>query len=144
MKVLVQKCSYGAVNIGTDYHEEIRKGYVLFVGFTHGDDLEKIKFLAHKVAHLRIFEDEEGVMNRSILDENGCVLSISQFTLYADATKGNRPSYIKAMNSEDAIQLYDLWNQELSKYVRVKAGVFGADMIIEIHNIGPTTILLEK
>ena len=92
---------------------------------------------------MRIFDDENGVMNKSILDVGGEILSISQFTLYGDATKGNRPSYIKALNGKEAIKLYELFNKELSKYVETKPGIFGADMQVSIHNDGPITIILE-
>lgn len=94
--------------------------------------------------NLRIFDDEEGVMNKSILDVGGSILSISQFTLYADTKKGNRPSYIKALNGEKAIKLYNEFNEKLSDYIHVETGIFGADMKVNILNDGPITILLEK
>ena len=100
--------------------------------------------MAKKVAHLRIFEDEDQVMNLSVMDISGECLSISQFTLYGDAQKGNRPSYIQAMKSEQASILYDLWNKELAKYIPVQIGFFGKDMSVRIVNEGPTTIWLEK
>lgn len=143
MRVLFQKVSEGAVI----YHKESRKigkGLVLFVGFTEGDDLTKIQYMAKKVAHLRIFEDENQVMNLNVMDVSGECLSISQFTLYGDTTQGNRPSYVKAMKREGASDLYRLWNQELSKYVPVQEGFFGEDMSVHIVNEGPTTIWLEK
>lgn len=143
MRVLVQKCSEGSVS----YQSETRKiglGLVVFVGFTEGDDLATIQFMAKKVAHLRIFEDEDQVMNLSVMDISGECLSISQFTLYGDAQKGNRPSYIQAMKSEQASILYDLWNKELAKYIPVQIGFFGKDMSVRIVNEGPTTIWLEK
>ena len=93
---------------------------------------------------MRIFDDENGVMNKSILDYGGSVLSISQFTLYADTKKGNRPSYINAMGGEEAIKLYEMFNEELSKHVNVETGKFGAEMIVNITNDGPITIMLEK
>lgn len=145
MRILVQKCNKGSVSIeNPNHYEEIGLGLVVFVGFTDGDNMESIQFLARKLVNLRIFEDEQGIMNRSVLDVGGSVLSISQFTLYADTSKGNRPSYMKALNPSDATLLYDLWNQELSRYVSVKTGVFGADMVVDIQNMGPTTIFLEK
>lgn len=143
MRVVVQKCAKGAVTCG-NYHEEIEKGYVLFVGFTEKDGQTNIEYLARKVANLRIFEDENGVMNKSILEEKGSVLSISQFTLYAETKDGNRPSYRKALKNEEAKVLYENWNREMAKYVPVKTGIFGSQMTIDIQNIGPTTILLEK
>ena len=143
MRVLVQKCSNAKVSFQGEARS-ILKGLVLFVGFTEGDGQEKIEVMARKVANLRIFEDDAGIMNRSLLDEGGSVLSISQFTLYGDATHGNRPSYIKAMKSEEAKVLYQLFNQELAKYVPVTSGLFGEDMVVELVNLGPTTIWLEK
>ena len=95
------------------------------------------------MANLRIFDDENGVMNKSILDVGGKILSISQFTLYGDATKGNRPSYIKALNGGEAIKLYEMFNAELNNYVETLPGIFGADMQVSILNDGPITILLE-
>lgn len=144
MRVLVQRSGKSSVSVNGDIIGKIDNGLVLFVGFTEGDNKEKIEFLAKKVVNLRIFDDENGVMNKSILDYGGDVLSISQFTLYADTKKGNRPSYINAMGGEEAIKLYDSFNEELRKYVNVETGEFGADMNVQITNIGPITISLEK
>lgn len=145
MRVLIQKCSKGSVTVEhANFYEEIGLGYVIFVGFTSGDNRSVIDAMAKKVANLRIFEDENGVMNRSILDVSGSILSISQFTLYADTEKGNRPSYIRALNAKEAFVLYEEWNEAISNYVPVKTGIFGEDMKVEILNIGPTTIWLEK
>ena len=144
MKVLVQRSGKASVVVNNETIGKIDSGLVLLVGFTDGDDLDKIKYLIKKVINLRIFPDEEGVMNKSILDFGGSILSISQFTLYADTSKGNRPSYIKAMKNDESSRLYDLFNEELSKYIEVQTGKFGADMTVNITNIGPTTIMLEK
>lgn len=144
MKVVVQKTKNASVIINKNVYNEISSGLVLLVGFTEGDSSEKIAYMAKKIANLRIFEDENNVMNKSILDVGGEVLSISQFTLYGDASKGNRPSYIKALNGNVATKLYDDFNSELSKYVKVKTGVFGADMQVNLINDGPCTIILEK
>lgn len=145
MRVLVQRSKNSNVTIDNEINGSIEKGLVLFVGFTDGDTIDDIKYLAKKVVNLRIFDDENGVMNKSLLDTNGEILSISQFTLYADATKGNRPSYIKAMNGEEATKLYDLFNEELRTYnVNVETGIFGADMLVNINNNGPITIWLES
>ena len=144
MKVLVQRTNEASVSIDNKVYSKIDNGLVLLVGFTEGDDLDKIKYLAKKIVNLRIFPDSEGIMNKSILDYGGEILSISQFTLYADTSKGNRPSYIKALNGEESTKLYDLFNQELKKYINVKTGVFGSDMIVSINNVGPTTIILER
>ena len=145
MRVLVQKSKQASCVVEGKTVGKIESGLVLFVGFTETDTIENIKYLVKKVLNLRIFEDEFGVMNKSLLEqENKEILSISQFTLYADTKKGNRPSYIKALNGNDAKKLYDLWNEELKKEVSVKTGIFGADMQISLINDGPTTIWLER
>ena len=144
MRVLVQRSGKASVTIDGKVKGKIDSGLVLLVGFTEGDNLEKIEYLAKKVANLRIFPDENDVMNKSILDYGGEILSISQFTLYADTSKGNRPSYINAMRGEESTKLYDLFNEEMSKYTHVETGEFGADMTVSITNIGPTTIMLER
>lgn len=144
MRVLVQRSGNSKVTVDNKTTGKIENGLVLFVGFTEGDSKEQIEFLAKKVVNLRIFEDENNVMNKSILEVGGKILSISQFTLYADTHKGNRPSYINAMNGEKATTLYDQFNEELRKYIEVETGIFGADMTVSITNLGPVTILLEK
>ena len=144
MRVLVQRSGESSVVVDGKTIGKIDNGLVLLVGFTEGDKMENIQYLAKKVVNLRIFPDENGVMNKSILDYGGKILSISQFTLYADTKKGNRPSYIEALNGEESTILYDSFNEELAKYVEVETGKFGADMIVNITNIGPTTILLER
>ena len=144
MRVLVQRSGKASVSIDDKVVGKIPEGLVLLVGFTEGDTQEIIEVMAKKVVQLRIFPDEEGVMNKSILEYGGSILSISQFTLYADTKKGNRPSYINALKGEMATTLYDSFNEELKKYVEVETGVFGADMVVSINNIGPTTILLER
>lgn len=144
MRVLVQRSGKSSVSVDSKEIGKIDSGLVLLVGFTDGDDISKIEYLAKKVVNLRIFDDENGVMNKSILDYGGSILSISQFTLYADTSKGNRPSYVKAMNGDESVKLYDLFNEELRKYVEVSTGEFGADMTVSITNLGPCTILLEK
>lgn len=143
MRVVVQRSGHSSVSVDKKLVNEIDKGLVLLVSFTHTDTKENILKMVKKIVHLRIFDDEDGIMNKSILDAHGQILSISQFTLYANTKKGNRPSYIDALNGEEAIKLYELFNQELSKYIVTKAGVFGADMSVAISNDGPVTILLE-
>lgn len=144
MRVLVQRSLNSSVSVDNKIIGSIDKGLVLLVGFTQGDNEEKINHLVKKVINLRVFDDENGVMNKSILDVGGEILSISQFTLYGNAEKGNRPSYIKALNGEEAINLYNKFNEELSNFVKVETGKFGADMKVNIINDGPTTILLER
>ena len=144
MRVLVQKSLDSSVSIDGKVVGKIDSGLVLLVGFTEGDNLDKINYLINKVLNLRVFEDESGVMNKSILEVGGSILSVSQFTLYADTSKGNRPSYMKALRGEESTKLYDLFNEELSKHIHVETGVFGADMKVNIKNDGPCTILLER
>ncbi len=144
MRVLVQRSGKSSVSVSSKVVGKIDSGLVLFVGFTEGDDISNINYLVKKVLNLRIFPDENGVMNKSILDYGGSILSISQFTLYADTKKGNRPSYINALSGEYSSKLYDEFNKVLSKSIHVETGIFGADMEVDITNIGPTTIMLER
>lgn len=144
MRVLIQRSEDASVKVDDKIVGKIDQGLVVFVGFTDGDGIEEISYLAKKIVNLRIFPDEDGVMNKSILDFGGKILSVSQFTLYADCKKGNRPSYIAAMNNHEAIHFYELFNEELRKYVEVETGEFGADMDVSITNIGPTTIWIER
>ena len=144
MKVLVQRSKQSSVKVNNKLVNSIEHGLVLLVGFTEGDTIKDIEKLAKKVVNLRIFDDEAGVMNKSILDVGGEILSISQFTLYANTAKGNRPSYIEALNGEEASKLYERFNEELNKYIMTKPGIFGADMEILITNDGPITIMLES
>lgn len=144
MRVLVQRSGKASVTVDNQVVGAIDSGLVVFVGFTDCDTIDNIQYLAKKIVNLRIFPDENGVMNKSILDFGGKILSVSQFTLYADCKKGNRPSYVAAMNNHEAIHFYELFNEELRKYVEVETGEFGADMDVAITNIGPTTIWLER
>ena len=107
--------------------------------------MDEIKYMVNKIINLRIFDDENGVMNKSLIDVNGSILSISQFTLYADTRKGRRPSYIKALSGDKAILLYDKFNNKLKEEnIKVETGIFGADMKVSLINDGPITIMLEK
>ena len=144
MKVLVQRSKQSSVKVNNKLVNSIEHGLVLLVGFTEGDTIKDIEKLAKKVVNLRIFDDEAGIMNKSILDVGGEILSISQFTLYANTAKGNRPSYIEALNGEEASKLYERFNEELNKYIMTKPGIFGADMEILITNDGQITIMLES
>ena len=123
MRVVVQRSKYSKVEVDSKLVNEISLGLVLLVGFTEGDSEKEIEKIVKKIVNLRIFDDENGVMNKSILDVGGQILSISQFTLYGDATKGNRPSYIKALNGKEAIKLYERFNMELNRYVKTLSGV---------------------
>ncbi len=143
MKVIVQKCENAKVRVKDKIVGSADFGLMLLVGFTLEDNEQILEKMARKIVNLRIFEDENNVMNKSLLDVKGSILSVSQFTLYADTSKGNRPSYIKALNGENAKILYDKFNLELKKYTSVETGIFGEDMKIEFTNLGPTTIILE-
>ena len=144
MKVVVQRVSSAKVDIDNETVGKIDKGLMLLVSFTQTDTEENVDWMIKKVLNLRIFDDSDGIMNLSVLDVNGSILSISQFTLYGDATKGNRPSYIKALNGEEAVKLYDSFNNKLREHIKVETGRFGADMKVSLTNDGPVTILLEK
>lgn len=144
MKILLQRSLESSVSVNNKIVGKIDKGLVVLVGFTNGDSIDEIEYLVKKVINLRIFDDNKGVMNKSILDIGGSILSISQFTLYADTKKGNRPSYMDAMKGDKATELYDLFNKKLSEYVKVETGIFGSDMKVNITNDGPVTIILES
>lgn len=144
MRVLVQRSLDSSVSVSGKKVGKIDFGLVLLVGFTYGDTEKEIDYLINKIINLRIFDDENGVMNKSILDVKGSILSISQFTLYADTKKGHRPSYVKALKHGEASKLYDIFNDRLKKYVTVQTGIFGSDMLVDIKNDGPVAILLER
>ena len=144
MKVVVQKCLESSVTVDNKLISKIGNGLMVLVGFTNGDTIDNIDYMVNKVTKLRIFEDENGVMNKSVIDICGSILCISQFTLYGDAIKGNRPSYVDAMKGEEASKLYDIFIEKLNSIVPTKKGVFGADMKVSLINDGPTTIIIEK
>lgn len=145
MRVVVQRSLESKVTVEGNVTGKIEKGVVLLVGFKVDDTEKEIDYMVKKVLNLRIFDDENGVMNKSLLEVGGSILSISQFTLYGNAKKGNRPSYIDAMPGDRAITFYEKFNQKLKDNgVVVETGVFGADMKVEITNDGPITILLES
>ena len=144
MRVLVQRSLDSSVSVENKTIGKIDKGLVLFVGFTDGDNDKDIDYMIRKVINLRIFDDENHIMNKSVLDTDGEILSISQFTLYADTKKGTRPSYGKALAASEANKLYELFNQKLKEFIHVETGMFGADMLVNIKNDGPVTILLES
>jgi len=144
MKTVVQRSKKSNVSIDNKVVGSIDSGLVVLVGFTDGDTESDIDYMVRKIVNLRIFDDDNGIMNKSILDVGGSILSISQFTLYADTKKGNRPSYLKAMKGDMATKLYDKFNEKLRKYVEVQTGVFGSDMLVSINNDGPITIIIES
>lgn len=145
MRVLVQRSLDSSVLVDDKIVGKIESGLVLLVGFTYGDSKKEIDYMVDKVINLRIFDDENGVMNKSLMDVKGSILSISQFTLYGNAKKGRRPSYVDALGGEDASKLYDEFNNELLKHnIKVETGIFGADMVVNITNDGPVTLLLAK
>lgn len=145
MRIVLQRVSEGRVSVQGRPVAEIGPGLVLLVGVGHGDGEEQLDYLAEKIANLRIFEDEAGKMNRSLLDTGGEALVVSQFTLYADTRKGRRPSFTDAALPEVASPLVDRFAEKLEKLgVRVQRGEFGAHMLVEIANDGPVTIILER
>lgn len=144
MKIIVQRSLKSSVKVDNKVVGSIDRGLVLLVGFTYKDNLDIIDYMVDKVLNLRIFDDENGIMNKSLLDVGGDILSISQFTLYADSRKGRRPSYVNALNGAEAIKLYDIFNEKLRSHVKVETGIFGAEMEVSITNDGPITIILER
>ena len=144
MKVVVQRSLKSSVSVDGKLINKIESGLMLLVGINVEDTSKDVDWMVNKVLNLRIFDDENGVMNKSILDVGGEILSISQFTLQAETKKGNRPSYINAMKGEDANKLYEEFNEKLNEHIKTYPGVFGADMLIDIQNVGPTTIILDS
>lgn len=144
MRILVQRSRESSVSINNKIVGKINKGYVILVGFKNTDKLEDVDYLINKLLNLRIFEDENGNMNKNISEVDGEILSISQFTLYSDTKKGNRPSFKEAMEFDKAKNLYKIFNEKLKEHIHVEAGIFGENMIITINNDGPVTIMLES
>ena len=144
MKVVIQRSKKSRVSINNKVVGKITNGLVILVCFTQNDTIDDINYIVKKIVNLRIFDDENGVMNKSILDVGGDILSISQFTLYADTKKGNRPSYINALNGIEASKLYDTFNEKLNNFIHVETGVFGAEMFVKIENDGPITIIIDS
>lgn len=145
MKVVIQRVTHASVSIDNKIQGKIDKGLLLLVGFSANDTVEVMYKLAKKCAELRIFEDEAGKMNLSLQDVGGSILSVSQFTLYADCKKGRRPSFIQAARPDVAIPLYDGFNAYLKEQgIHVETGIFQADMKVELLNDGPITIILDS
>lgn len=145
MRLVIQKVSNANCKVNGNITGQIENGYMILVGFGLSDDKSVVEKMAEKVSKLRIFEDEQGKINKSIYDVNGKVLSISQFTLYADCSKGNRPSFTNALSGDLAIELYKYFNECLRKLnLEVQEGIFGADMKVSLLNDGPVTIILDS
>ena len=146
MRVVVQRCLRAEVRIAGETVGQIGRGFLLLVGVTDRDTTKEADLLAKKVGQMRVFEDAEGKMNLGLKEVDGAILSISQFTLYADCRKGNRPSFIRAARPETAEPLYDYFNERLrTEYgLQVETGRFGADMKVDFINDGPVTILLDS
>lgn len=146
MRLVIQRVSEASVTIGGKLHSEIKRGLMILVGVAEGDTPADVEWLAAKTAAMRIFPDENGVMNRSLIDIEGEALAVSQFTLTASTKKGNRPSYIHAAGHDLAIPLYEKYCETLSSLLNkeVKRGVFGADMLVALINDGPVTIIIDS
>ena len=144
MKVVIQRALASSVEVDNKLINKIEKGMVILVGVNVEDTSEDVDYLVRKTLNLRIFDDENGVMNKSILDVGGEILSISQFTLQASTKDGNRPSYINAMKGEEAVKLYEEYNKKLNEKVKTYPGVFGAEMKVSSTNDGPITIIIDS
>lgn len=146
MRALVQRVIKASVVVNENLVSQIGNGILVFVGFTHNDTIDDIEYIVNKIINLRIFDDSNGVMNLSVIDKNYEVLSVSQFTLYGDTKKGNRPSYVNALNHEEASKLYDIFNQKLKEKLKdkVSTGIFRSDMKVSLINDGPITIMIER
>ena len=145
MRVVLQRVSHASVTVEEKVIGKIERGFLLLVGVTHDDVMEDMEYLVRKIVQMRIFEDEEGKLNRSIQDIGGEILSVSQFTLYADTKKGNRPSFSKAAPGDVALKMFEQFNGLLRDTgIPVETGQFGADMKVELLNDGPVTILLDS
>lgn len=145
MRVVIQRCKHASVTVNEEIVGQIGKGLMVLVGVTHGDTVEDAEYLAGKVAGIRIFEDEQGKMNLGISDIGGQVLSVSQFTLYGDCRKGRRPSFIDAARPEQAVPVYEAFNEALRRQgVIVETGIFGADMDVALTNWGPVTLIVDS
>ncbi len=145
MKAVIQRVSQASVTIHNKVKATIEEGFLILLGITQDDTQEDIDWLTHKIIGLRIFNDNEGAMNRSVTDINGDILVISQFTLYADTKKGNRPSFMSAAKPDIAIPLYENFLNTLSRKLQkpVYSGIFGADMKVSLLNDGPVTIIID-
>lgn len=145
MRIVIQRVTHASVTINGEMHSSIRQGYLILLGICEEDTSEDVDWLVHKVIGLRVFDDENHVMNRSIMDVDGEVLVVSQFTLYASYKKGNRPSWLRAGSHEHSIPLYEAFCKQLSNALGkpIGTGEFGADMKVELLNDGPVTICMD-
>ena len=145
MRVVIQRVQHASVTIDGNLKSKIGKGLLILVGIEDRDTQEDIEWLCKKIAHLRIFDDENGVMNKSVVEVDGEILVVSQFTLHASTKKGNRPSYLKASKPEYAIPMYESFCSEMGLQLgkEVQTGTFGSDMKVELLNDGPVTILID-
>ena len=143
MKIVIQRVKQASVSIDSKLYNQIQQGLLLLVGIAPDDAQEDVAYAVRKITNMRIFSDDEDKMNLSVKDVNGEILSISQFTLYADTKKGNRPAFTCAAKPDLASQLYDDFNELLSREIPVKTGVFAADMQVALVNDGPVTIVLD-
>ena len=144
MRTVIQRVTRASVTVEEKIVSSIKDGLLVLVGVEDVDTDDDIEYLTSKIVNLRIFNDENGVMNKSILDVGGEILSISQFTLQASTKDGNRPSYINAMKGEEAVKLYEEYNKKLNEKVKTYPGVFGAEMKVSITNDGPITIIIDS
>ncbi len=144
MRVVIQRVKQASVTIDNNIYNSIENGLLILVGFCKDDTLEDVKYLVSKIVNLRIFNDENDKMNLSIKDINGSILSISQFTLFADTKKGNRPSFINALSYAEANNMYETFNKLLNKEIKTYPGIFGSDMKISLINDGPVTIIIDS
>lgn len=145
MKIVLQRVKHSSVKIDGQIHGQIENGFMVLVGFKDGDNVDIIDKMIDKMIHLRVFEDEQGKMNLSLLDTKGSILSISQFTLYADCRKGRRPGFTDAAKPDQAIPLYDYFNKKIKDLgIHIETGIFGADMKVSLLNDGPVTIILDS
>lgn len=146
MRIVIQRVKNASVTIDNELHSAIGQGLLVLVGITQADTEADVKWLAQKTVNLRIFDDENGVMNRSVVDVSGEVLAVSQFTLHASTKKGNRPSYIHAAGHDLAVPLYEAYCAEVQQLMgkEVKKGVFGAEMQVALVNDGPVTIIIDS
>ncbi len=145
MRTIIQRVSKASVTINGTLKSEIKKGFLILIGICNDDTIEDVEWLVKKIANLRVFDDDEGVMNRSIIDVQGDILVVSQFTLFASYKKGNRPSWFKAGSHEHSIPLYEAFSRQLTETIGkpVGTGEFGADMKLELLNDGPVTICMD-